>query len=300
METKANYVAVGVFVIVFLTGLVVALLWLGGSQYTEEFAYYRTFFSGSVTGLGNGTLVRYNGIQVGRVSKVDFDPDNPKRVIVTLEINPDLPIHTDSVATIASEGLTGGTYVEIDGGMQNSPVLPHVLFGDYPVIKSKPSTLQELEQSAPQLVAKLNGIADRLNDVLSPKNRQAISQTLSNLRDVTGVFVNDSADFTATLKNLRTASVGINTDLGDLHTVLQGAKGTTQKLDKLSDDVDKLAGNVGKLSDDLDTQVNGARFDQLMGQTRELVHSLTHLSNELDHEPTKLIFGDRRKGYTPQ
>jgi phospholipid/cholesterol/gamma-HCH transport system substrate-binding protein len=139
-----------------------------------------------------------------------------------------------------------------------------------------------------------------LNDVLSPKNRQAIAQTLSNLRDVTGVFVNDSADFTATLKNLRTASVGINTDLGDLHTVLQGAKGTTQKLDKLSDDVDKLAGNVGKLSDDLDTQVNGARLDQLTGQTRELVRSLTHLSNELDHEPTKLIFGDRRKGYTPQ
>jgi phospholipid/cholesterol/gamma-HCH transport system substrate-binding protein len=300
METKANYVAVGVFVVVLLFGLVVTLLWLGGSQYTEEYAYYRTFFSGSVTGLGDGTLVRYNGIQVGRVSKVDFDPNDPKRVIVTLEINPDLPIHSDSVATIASEGLTGGTYVEIDGGSQNSPVLPHVLFGEYPVIRSKPSTLQELEQSAPQLVAKLNGVADRLNDVLSPQNRQAFAETLSNLRDVTGVLVKDSSDFSATLKNLKTASVGINTDLGDLHTVLLSANGTTQRLDKLSDDVDKLAGNIGKLSDDLDTQVNGARIDQLMGQTRELLRSLTHLSNELDREPTRLIFGDRRKGYTPQ
>jgi phospholipid/cholesterol/gamma-HCH transport system substrate-binding protein len=300
METKANYVAVGVFVVVFLTGLVVALLWLGGSQYTEEYAYYRTFFSGGVTGLGDGTLVRYNGIQVGRVSKLDFDPNDPKRVIVTLEINPDLLIHSDSVATVASEGLTGGTYVEIDGGSQKSPVLPHVLFGDYPIIKSKPSTLQELEQSAPQLLAKINGIADRLNDVLSSKNRQAFAQTLSNLRDVTGSLVKDSSDFSATLKNLKTASVGINTDLGDLHTVLLNANGTTQKLDKLSDDVDKLASNVGKLSDDLDTQVNGARIDQLMGQTRELLHSLTHLSTELDREPTRLIFGDRRKGYTPQ
>jgi len=300
METKANYVAVGVFVIVFLLGLVIALLWLGGSQYTEEYSYYRTFFSGSVTGLGDGTLVRYNGIQVGRVSKVDFDPNNPKRVIVTLEINPDLLIHSDSVATIASEGLTGGTYVEIDGGSLNSPVLPHVLFGQYPVIKSKPSTLQELEQSAPQLLAKINGVADRLNDVLSPKNRQAFAQTLVNLRDVTGVLVKDSSDFSTTLKNLKTASVGINTDLGDLHTVLLSANGTAQRLDKLSDDVDKLAGNVGKLSDDLDTQVNGARIDQLTGQTRELMRSLTHLSNELEREPTRLIFGDRRKGYTPQ
>jgi phospholipid/cholesterol/gamma-HCH transport system substrate-binding protein len=300
METKANYVAVGVFVIVLLFGLAITLLWLGGSQYTEEYAYYRTYFSGSVTGLGDGTLVRYNGIQVGRVSKVDFDPNDPKRVIVTLQINPDLPIHTDSVATIASEGLTGGTYVEIDGGSQTSPVLPHVLFGEYPVIKSKPSTLQEIEQSAPQLLARINGIADRLSDVLSPQNRQAFAQTMTNLRDVTGVLAKDSTDFDATLKNLKTASVGLNTDLSDLHTVLLSANNTTHRLDRLSDDVDKLSSNVGKLSGDLDTQVNGARFDQLMGETRDLLRSVTHLSNELDREPTKLIFGDRRKGYTPQ
>lgn len=292
METRANYVAVGVFVIVCLLGLVVALLWLGGSQYTEEYAYYRTYFSGSVTGLGDGTLVRYNGIQVGRVSRVTFDPANPKRVIVTLQIDPGLPIHSDSIASVASEGLTGGTYVEIDGGSQSAPVLPRTMFGDYPVIKSKPSTLQELEQSAPQLLAKINGIADRLNDVLSTKNRQAFSQTLGNLRDVTGVLARDSSDFDKTLKNLNTASAGINTDLADLHTVLASANETTKKLDRLSDDVDKLSG-------DLDTQVNGARLDQLLGQTRDLLRSVTHLSDELEHEPTRLIFGDRRKGYTP-
>src|ERR1700692_1201086 len=116
METKANYVAVGAFVLVCLLGLGIALLGLAGSQKTREFCSYRTHFSGSVTGLGDGTLVRYNGIQVGRVSKVEFDPNNPKRVIVTLQINPELPIHSDSVASIASEGLTGGSYVEIDGG----------------------------------------------------------------------------------------------------------------------------------------------------------------------------------------
>ncbi|HEX4077899.1 MAG TPA: MlaD family protein [Rhizomicrobium sp.] len=292
METKANYVAVGVFVLVCLIGLVVALLWLGGSQYTEEYAYYQTVFSGSVTGLGDGTLVRYNGIQVGRVYKVQFDPADPKRVIVTLQIDPALPIHADSVATLASEGLTGGTYVEIDGGTESAPVLPHTVFGPYPVIRSKPSTLQELEQSAPQLLAKINGIADRLDDVLSPRNRQAFAQILSNLRDVTGVLVRDSSNFDHMLKNLDKASVGINADLADLHTVLTSADETTKKLDRLSDDADKLSG-------DLDTQVNGARFDQLLGQTRDLLRSMTRLSDQLEHEPTRLIFGDRRKGYTP-
>lgn len=299
METKANYVAVGIFVLACLLGLIIALLWLGGSQYIQEFAYYRTYFSGGVTGLGNGTLVRYNGIQVGRVSKVDFDPNDPKRVIVTLQVEPDVPIHADSVASVASEGLTGGSYVEIDGGTKSSPVLPRTMFGEYPEIRSRPSTLQQLEQSAPQLLVKINGIADRLNDVLSVRNRQTFAQILTNLRDVSGVLARHSADFDKTLKNIAIASADIDedatslhTDLADAHNLLTHTDVTIGKLNKLSDDVDKLSG-------DIDTQVNGARLDQLLGQTREMVRSLTHLSDELEHEPTRLIYGDRRKGYTP-
>src|SRR5437588_3858223 len=292
METKANYVAVGAFVLICFAALVIALLWLGGSQYTREFAYYRTYFSGSVTGLGNGTMVRYNGIQVGRVSKVEFDPNDPKRVIVTLQINPDLPIHSDSVASVASEGLTGGTYVEIDGGSQSAPVLEHTMFGEYPVIRSRQSTLQQLEQSAPQLLAKINHIADRLYDLLNDKNRQSFSQTLGNLRQITADFAKHSSQFDSILKNLNTASTGLNTDLSDMHAVLLSAQETTQK-------VDRLAQSVNKLTGDIDTQVNGARIDQVLAQTREMVKSLTRLSDELEREPTRLLYGDRRKGYTP-
>lgn len=299
METKANYVAVGIFVLACLLGILIALLWLGGSQYIEEFAYYRTYFSGGVTGLGKGTMVRYNGIQVGRVSKVEFDLNDPKRVIVTLQINPDVPIHADSVASVASEGLTGGNYVEIDGGTKSAPVLPRTMFGEYPVIRSKASTLQELEQSAPQILVKINGIADRLNDVLSARNRQSITQILSNLRDVSAMLARHSSDFDRTLKNFASASAGIDADasalhgdLADAHDLFAHTDVTIGKLDRLSDKLDKLTG-------DIDTQVNGAHLDELVGQARELVRSLTHLSDELGHEPTRLIYGDRRKGYTP-
>jgi phospholipid/cholesterol/gamma-HCH transport system substrate-binding protein len=293
METKANYVAVGAFVLICLAALLIALLWLGGSQYTREFAYYRTYFSGSVTGLGDGTLVRYNGIQVGRVSKVEFDPNDPKRVIVTLQINPALPIHSDSLASVASEGLTGGTYVEIDGGSQSAPVLARTMFGEYPVIRSRQSTLQQLEQSAPQLLAKINHVAEQLSDLLNDKNRRAFSETLANLRQVTSDFSKHAPQLDAILKNLNTASTGLNTDLSDLHTVLLNAQETTQKVDRLTQDVDKLSG-------DIDTQVNGTRIDQVLAQTREMLKSLTRLSDELQREPTRLLYGDRRKGYTPQ
>src|SRR6201996_8221460 len=166
METKANYVAVGGFVLACVLGLVVALLWLAGAQYSAEYAYYRTYFSGAVTGLGDGTIVRYNGINVGHVSKLTFDPDDPKRVIVDLQVDPTLKIHSDSVASIASEGLTGGTYVEIDGGSAKTPVRVGGMVGEFPVIPSKQSALQALENQAPEILAKVNKVADQLNKLL--------------------------------------------------------------------------------------------------------------------------------------
>ena len=285
METKANYVAVGAFVLISMLGLVIALLWLAGAQYREEYAYYRTYFSGSVTGLGKGTTVRYNGIDVGRVSQLDFDPEDPKRVIVTMQMAPSLPIHNDSLASIASEGLTGGSFVEIDGGSKTAPVLAPGPEGEVPVIRSKPSTLQEIEQSAPQLVAKLNHAADRLNDVLNDSNRKAFADTLEHLNKLTGALDKDTPAIDHALLNISSASDKLNTDLGDLHGVLGHADQAVVKIDHVATD--------------LDTQVNSAQLAQFVTESRALVQSLTVLSNKIGNEPTSIIFGDRRKGYTP-
>ena len=121
METRANYVIVGAFVLVCIIGLFIAVLWVAGSQFREEYTYYRTYFTGAVTGLGKGTVVRYNGIDIGHAYDVAIDDADPKRVIVTLQIDPKVKIHVDSVATLESQGLTGAIYVEIEGGTATSP-----------------------------------------------------------------------------------------------------------------------------------------------------------------------------------
>lgn len=285
METKANYVAIGAFVLAGVIGLVVAVVWLAGSQYREEYTYYRAFFEGPVTGLGKGTSVRYDGIEVGRVGSLDFDPDNPKLVIVNLEVNPSLAIHSDSEASIASLGLTGGSYVEIDGGSKNAPILRPGPGGEKPVIRTKPSTLEELEQSAPQLVAKLNRIADHLDDVLNDKNRQAIAQLLDHLRNTTALVDRDGPTIDKMLQNLSSASGTLNTDLGDVHRVMGHADQATQHFDLVASDLDK--------------QINSVQIGQFVAETRALVQSLTTLSNELEQQPTRILYGDRRKGYTP-
>jgi phospholipid/cholesterol/gamma-HCH transport system substrate-binding protein len=289
METNANYVGVGAFVLVCVIGLVVAIMWLAGVQYSQEYAYYQAYFKGPVTGLGTGTITRFNGIEVGRIKSLAFDPTDPQRVIVTMQVQPDLNIREDSVASIESQGLTGGTYVEISGGTVNSPLLTAKDDQEYPVIRTRQSTLQQLEQSVPEVVAKLNSAAGRINDLLNDNNRRALSHVLANLDETTGTIARRSADIDAAIANANEAAARFN----------EASKGLGPAVDQ----ADLTLRKYGKVADDADAFINGeglAQLSDLIGEMRRLVANMDHFSDQLNRQPTKLLFGDRRKGYQPK
>jgi phospholipid/cholesterol/gamma-HCH transport system substrate-binding protein len=289
METKANYVAVGAFVLACVIGLVVTIMWLAGVQYSQEYAYYQAYFKGSVTGLGKGTVTRYNGIEVGRVTELAFDPNDPQRVIVTMQVQPNLNIREDSVASIETQGFTGGSFVEITGGTAHSPILVAHEDQRYPVIRTKQSTFAELQQSAPELVAKLNTAASRINDLFNDNNRRAIAHVLANLDETTQVIARRSADIDATIANANKAMANLSDATNGLRPALTQVDLTVQK--------------YGKVADDADAFINGdglAQLSDLIGEMRRLVANLTQVSDQLNRQPTKLLFGDRRKGYEPK
>ena len=60
--------------------------------------------------LGRGTIVRYNGIEVGNVTELGFDPVDPSRGVVTLQTAPTLRLHEDAIASIDQQGLTGAVF----------------------------------------------------------------------------------------------------------------------------------------------------------------------------------------------
>jgi len=282
METRANYVAVGAFVLICALGLVISTLWLAGSQYANEYDYYRTYFQGPVTGLGKGTVVRYNGIDVGSVDTLAFDPADPKRVVATLRVDPTLRLRSDSVASIESQGLTGGSYVEITGGTNTAPFITPREDEDYPVIPSKQSTLQQLYQSAPQLMSRLNDLSERGKDLLNEENRAAMSEMLTNLRDISRILAANSENVDASLRNLSLAS-------SQLNQTLASADNAARKIGQLGESADQIV-RSGAI----------AQMNELVTETRTLVTSLGRLSRDLERQPTKLLFGDRREGYTPQ
>jgi phospholipid/cholesterol/gamma-HCH transport system substrate-binding protein len=289
METRANYIIVGVFVLCCVIAAVVAVLWLAGAQYNQEYAYYQTSFQGPVTGLGKGTLTRYNGIEIGRIADLAFDPSDPQSVIVTLQVQPNVKFRADSVASIESQGLTGGTYVEISGGTKASPFLAARSGQRYPIIRSRRSTLQQLEQSAPELVAKLNVVADRVNDLLTEENRRDVTHILANLDALTTTLSSRSGEVNSIIRNADQATLRLSDASASLKPTLEDAQGAFKKFGNVADKADALMNN------DALTQL-----PDLVSESRRMITSVTKLSDQLNRSPSEILFGDRRKGYEPK
>jgi phospholipid/cholesterol/gamma-HCH transport system substrate-binding protein len=221
------------------------------------------------------------------------------------------------VTTLESQGLTGAIYVEIEGGTANAPLLMTEPGQPYSVIPSKPSALQLLAQSGPELVQELKLAGDRFSDLLSDQNRKAIADTLEHLSATTAQIDSQAGEFGKTLMSLRTSTETLNQTLLTADRAIDSADRALKSADRTLATVDHAAGSiqaasdtanvtvqkVGHLADDADKVVNGqgiTQFTLLMAQTRALVASVTRLSNDLERDPTRLLFGDQRQGYTPK
>jgi phospholipid/cholesterol/gamma-HCH transport system substrate-binding protein len=313
MEARANYVAVGAFVLVVLALILVGSLWFARVQFATEYQHIETKVAGPVSGLGTGAAVRLNGIEVGRVAKIELDPDDPKLVTLLLQVRSTIPIHADSVASIESQGLTGVSYVEISGGTLNAPPPTAAAGQRYPRIASRPSSLQEVFNNAPELLSRLLVIGDRLESLLDDKNREAIALTLGNIRDTTSLFARRSKDIDqlitngdVTLQNLAIASASLKVLAANLeHSSVKGdqliasAREAFDHATKLASDLDALVQTTRPGLRQLTT--NGtAQFDELLADTRRLVASLNRVSTGLERDPSRLLLGDRREGYKPK
>jgi phospholipid/cholesterol/gamma-HCH transport system substrate-binding protein len=313
METRAHNVAVGGFVLTVVFLAFVAVLWLGHVELGRgQFRLYDIYFKGAVTGLSEGSPVLYNGVRVGRVADIRLNPANVEEVRVTVEIDKNAVIKTDAQAELVANLLSGQSFIQIRGGTQAAAVLTAKPGERYPVIASERSALERVYTRAPRLLERLNDIADRLNGVLNPQNQQAISDSLQNVRTLTQILADRAKQLNALISGA-TAAVGtLHSLLDHADQGLSGPRGLQADAAKALGDFDRLAKNLGNTNRQIQTmlaenrpglrdfsQRTLARVNALIAQTQQFIAGLSRLANELEQNPTRLLFGDRREGYRP-
>lgn len=186
MEKNANYALVGLSTLILFIGLMIFVVWLARLRLNAEYDLYDILFQGPINGLSQGGEVRFNGIKVGEVTKIALDRTNPSRVIARARVTSDVPIRTDSYATLEPLGITGVNYVQITAGTPSKPLLKSTVpRGTIPIVPSRRSALSDLLQGGGTVLTRTIETLDRVNRVLSDQNIKAFSATLSNTEAVT-------------------------------------------------------------------------------------------------------------------
>jgi phospholipid/cholesterol/gamma-HCH transport system substrate-binding protein len=317
METRAHHLAVGLFVLVLIASLVGFVIWISKFTGAESYAYYTIRFGEDVTGLSVDGPVRYRGVTVGRVTDIRIDPDNPTVVRITIQVSPDTPVLTDSVASLEAQGITGVLYVLLKGGTKDGARLPVTDHQPYPEIQSAPGKFEALLAGAPALLDHATKLVDRVTLLFSDENQKAIGETLTNLKQITDAFVENRDNVTQLIQNANAAAQEITAMSTDMRGLVQnvnkevgGISGDTQRT---LQDLQHLSKSFSAAADQINAMVAENRrplndfaqsglyeLTQMASEMRTLIATLTRISTQFERDPARFLFGDRQKGYEAQ
>lgn len=311
MESRINYTAVGIFVLMFASALIAFAFWLG--KYNQEdgnYHRYRIYITESVSGLAPEAAVKFHGVDVGKVETIRINPLNSEEVELTLKIEKETPIKTDSSAVLKFYGITGLAFIEIIGGSKNAPLLTtnkHTIS----TIPSSSSLIKRLDESLSNVASKLSTTLDRADRLFSDQNVENIAQSLKSLRSLTGQIDSYQGEIktllahSISLENNATDSMGaikeaagsvkntsnnfntlmqtkMTTTLESLHATSQESHALIRKLEASLDRGDyNLAATASPATKELEI---------LLSQTQTLTQEMEATLNSLRASPSDLLF----------
>jgi phospholipid/cholesterol/gamma-HCH transport system substrate-binding protein len=276
METKANYLMIGGFVLGVLALGFIFVFWM--SNFSGGGKNYYVVFESSVAGLTTGSSVGFNGLRVGEVQSFALDPEDARKVHVLISVRDDTPVRENSHATIQSMGLTGGSGVQITPGSPDSPFLVATAENPIPTIQADPGSGQGVFEAGSAALNNANVFISKLNGLLD-QNEKAITTTMTNVEQVTTMLAEKKDE--------------IGQAISDVKDGAQSFKSLSSKLEvSLGDNMDGLTRQARESLQE---------FGSFMREGRRVAVTLNRILEKLEADPKGfLLGGNQLPEYTPK
>jgi phospholipid/cholesterol/gamma-HCH transport system substrate-binding protein len=299
MESRAYALVTGLFVLGIAGCIVVWAHWLAKVPVART--SYHVVSTVPVAGLNPEAQVRYRGMGVGRVSSIALDEKDPRRILVNIEVDSNIPVTRGTYAQLGMEGITGIAYVHLLDNFKD--MQPAVKGADgFAELPLKPSFFDALSDDAEGVMRDARELMGSLNGLLTPDNRKRITTTLASLERISANLEVASARLPVVVARTEAWLSEDNRRLvvNSLESVNETAK-TLPELARdaklLVKDARELVGQVGKLSDEAHGTTGSVREDTLP-RVNALAESVERsaqrvgrLALQLDREPQSAIFG---------
>jgi phospholipid/cholesterol/gamma-HCH transport system substrate-binding protein len=273
METRANYVLIGSFTLAVIAAAFGFVLWFQSLHTTKARSPLRIVFEGSASGLRNGGSVNFNGIRVGEVVSVKLD--DPRRVVALAMVENSAPIRKDTLVGLEFQGLTGVAAISLKGGEAAAPPVPLDEDG-VPILTADPAALQDVTESIRATLQNVNRIV--------AENQTAVKNSLQNVETFTASLARNAGkidDVVQKFNDVMAKADGVMTKTDDLMLGLDAIAGGKEGGELL-----QTVKSIRELADDFNK-----RSGALMSDGRRTLGDISRAVNNLDRNPTRLLFG---------
>ena len=261
METKANYVIVGVFTLAAIISAFAFVYWSAAIGDRGETALLRIRIPGSASGLGRGSFVLFNGVKVGTVQRVYIDVTNPAAAIAEADVDRLTPITKSTKADIGLAGLTGQANVELKG----SDLKEVNLFdeaereGTVAEIVANPSAVTDLLQTAQDIFGRADKVLTDLEG-FTQDVRGPLTQTVQNAQKFSDALASNADGIDKFLESVSSLSEELAGVSGKLDGTLKAAEGILDAVDK--DKIATIVENVEVFTKGL--KESSGQFDEII------------------------------------
>jgi phospholipid/cholesterol/gamma-HCH transport system substrate-binding protein len=308
MSPKAEQTLVGLFVLVAVGILLVAVFAINGSLGSASRTYHAHFpFAG---GLEPGATVRYSGgPKIGRVESLRVDPQDASLIDLTFSVANDAIVKTDSKVKIMSLSPLGDNHLELFPGSAQAAAAPagallaSEKYVDFNALTEQINNLaphaQELIQTLDARATELKVTLDRVNDVLNAQNRANLSATLEQTR---GLITDSRPQVKSALQNVNDLTQKVQPLIADLRKTSAQANEVLAHIDATLGDTEpevrqtiaELRGTIRSLNDlaeqlNQTLDVNSENIDQLLDNMLHVTENLKEFTETIKMRPYSLI-----------
>ncbi len=294
MEYKSSEIKAGIFILLSVAIFIGFLVVIVGMNTWTEKNYFRTRFT-YVGGIEKGSIVRYSGLEVGKVVGLKLPGGDDPRVELQLEVKKGTPIRQDSKAFITTIGIMGAYYVEVTAGSPEAPRIPSgglIPSNDVPGFAQMSGTATTATEQLSELLA-------RLNDVLNTDNRKNVTEMIAALSRMTSVTADNMGQMFTHLDDLSgqleqmTATINtmlvqkdssITASLAALENTLKQSEELVTKLNTAFDEMDYTVGQ------------NRAAYNDIIENMSTISRNLQEFTQTIKEQPWSLV----RKSAPPE
>ena len=306
MENKAHAMAAGAFVLAVSALLALLAVWLLRDNSQRDM--YEMSTSETVSGLQPQAVVRFRGVPVGKVELIGFDNKVKGNVLIRISIDRGAPVTKSVFATVASQGVTGLGFIQLDdNGESTDRLVPND--DDPPRIPLKPGGLEKLLKQSEVIFDQVEQASTKLNQMLAEDNQKrlvvaldSMGQAANNVSSLSTTLTSilnaqlgpDKVNIPRLVKNLDTAVVSLQDTSTKAGAAISEIGITAKRLNEKGGPLDKLSEGGTALAAGVETfsAATLPKLGAVADETASTMRQLRRTVNAVDDNPQSLIFGN--------